>query len=536
MTTTQNKSLNQRSLLTTAQIILCGLAVSGLAASITFAQTPTDTPQNAAGTPQTATGTPQNAAAVVYVRKNASSPAAKADLDALNLAIGKMKKLGCADPTSWYYQGGIHWVPDDKADGSTLGKGNALCSSYNGTTAALKAAWDNCTHQQGMELHFLIWHRLYIYYLEDIVRAKSGKADFALPYWNYVDQKDALMPAVFADKKSNLYEPARCTVLNQKKPIESKEYGPGKDLDITLLMKKTHYSAFNSTIDTAPHGAMHNYIGGGTDEETFLNRIYQATLPDQGGVMSQVPSAAFDPIFWVHHAEIDYLWQQWINSPKGQKPNLAQLKAAPIPYNFFDRNGKPVTLTVDQAYTMAFSLPVTYDTMKVASLAEAKLLMSEKVEETVTEPMEIAHSATPQVVKGKETTLSMKMEMKAGLNDLVAPESNHRLILHLLVSFAKEPKGSYHVYLVNDADKQSPSAPTFIGHMTFFGAAHHARHAAAKTEPGHDHKMTKNFEFNVSEQIDPKTFNGNLHLVVKKDGDPKEQDELIVEEQSLKMQ
>jgi Common central domain of tyrosinase len=509
-----------------------------VAASVTFAQNATSTPQAAAATPQAVAATPQSANTPVYVRKNASSPAAKADLDALNTAMGKMKALGCNDPTSWYYQGGIHWVPDDKDDGSTLGKKNPFCASYNGTTAALKPAWDNCTHQQGMELHFLIWHRLFIYYLEDIVRAKSGKADFALPYWNYVDQNDALMPAVFANKKSHLYEKSRCTVLNQGKPIESMEYGPHSVLDITDLMKSTRYSVFNSTIDNAPHGAMHNYIGGGTDEETLFNPIYQATLqpPNYGGVMAQVPSAAFDPIFWVHHAEIDYIWQQWMNSPKGQKPNLAQLKKAPIPYNFFDRNGKPVTLTVDQAYTMAFSLPVTYDTMKVASLVEAKQLMSDKVEETVTEPTEIAHSATPQVVKGKETTLSMKMDMKAGVNDLVAPESNRRLILHLVVSFAKEPKGSYHVYLVNDADKASPSAPTFIGHMTFFGAAHHAHHAAANAEPGHDHKMTKNFQFDVSEQIDPKTFNGNLHLVVKKDGDPKEQDELTVEEQSLKMQ
>src|SRR5437588_11622288 len=492
MTTTQNEPMKHSPLLRIAQIIVCGLVMYALAASVTLAQ---------------------DAAGVVYVRKNASSPAAKADLDALNLAMGKMKALGCNDPTSWYYQGGIHWVPDDKDDGSNLGTNNPFCSSYNGTTAALKPAWDDCTHRQATELHFLIWHRLYIYYLEDIVRAKSGKADFALPYWNYVDQKDAHMPAVFAKKTSNLYEPARCTVLNQGKPIESKEYGPGKDLDITLLMKKTHYSAFNSTIDTAPHGAMHNYIGGGTDEETFLNRIYQATLPDQGGVMSQGPSAAFDPSFWVHHAEIDYIWQQWMNSPKGQKPNLAQLKAAPIPYNFFDRNGKPVTLTIDQAYTMAFSLPVTYDTMK-PNLAEAKKLMSEKVEEAATEPTEIAHSATPQVVKGKETSLTMKMEMMPAPNDKVASDSNRRVILHLVVSFAKEPKGSYHVYLQNEK-----GAPTFIGHMTFFGAKHHAHHSMTNADAEAAHKMTKNFQFDVSDQINPKTFNGTLHLLIKKDGD-----------------
>jgi hypothetical protein len=221
-----------------------------------------------------------------------------------------------------------------------------------------------------------------------------------------------------------------------------------------------------------------------------------------------------------------------MNSPKGQKPNLGALQKASIPYNFFDRNGKPVTLTVEQAYNMAFSLPVTYDTFqKPANLAEANRLMNEKAQESDAEPMEIAHSATPQVVKGKQSTMSMKLETKANLTDLVAPESNRRVMLHLLVSFKKEPKGSYHVYLQSGADKKPDSASKFIGHMTFFGAAHHARHDAANGE----HKMTKSFQFDVTDQINPKTFNGNLQLVVKKDGDPKATDELTVEEQSLKL-
>jgi Common central domain of tyrosinase len=510
MTTTYHEPLTRRALLRSAATITLALIAYAFLTPVGLAQD--------AGT--------------IYIRKNAGSPTAKADLDALNLAIGKMKGLPCTDPTSWYYQSGIHWVPDDAANMSTLQKANPFCDSYNGTMGQLKPAWDNCTHNPGMELHFLVWHRLYIYYLEDIVRAISGKADFALPYWNYVDQKNALMPPVFANQKSNLFEPGRCTVLNQGKPIEKEEYGPGSVLDITKLMTLTAYSAFNSTIDNAPHGAMHNYIGGGTDEETLFNRIYQATLDGEGGVMAQVPSAAFDPIFWLHHAEIDYIWQQWMNSPKGQKPSLGALQKKPIPYNFFDRNGKPVTLTVEQAYNMAFSLPVTYDAFqKPANLAEVNKLMNEKAQEPDVEPVEIAHSATPQVVKGKQSTMSMKLETKANLKDMVAPESNRRVMLHLLVSFKKEPKGSYHVYLQSGADKKAASASKFIGHMTFFGAAHHALHDAANGE----HKMTKNFQFDVTDQINPKTFDGNLQLVIKKNGDPRATDELTVEEQSLKL-
>jgi hypothetical protein len=482
-------------------------------------------------------GLSQNPPTTIYVRKDANTSAAQPDLIALNLAIGRMKELPCTETNSWYYQAGIHWVPDDAADGSKLQDGNPFCSAYNGTSAQLKPAWDNCTHQEGMELHFLIWHRLYIYYLEDIVRAISGKADFALPYWNYVDKKNALMPQVFVANTSNLFEPGRCTVLNQGKPIENKEYGPGSDLDISVLMNNTLYSLFNHAMDKAPHGAMHNYIGGLKDGETMFNRIYQATLDGQGGVMAQVQSAAFDPIFWVHHAEIDYLWQKWMNSPKGQRPNLADLQAAPIPYNFFDRNGQAVTLTVEQAYNMAFSLPVTYDTMPApTAVAQAQPSPSEKPQESPSVPTEIAHSVTPQVVKGQRNTLAIKLETKAKLTELAAPESNRRLVLHLLVSFKKEPKGSYHVFLQNGAGKQPDSALKFIGNMTFFGAAHHARHKAANANAAdHDHKLTANFLFDISDYIDRKAFKGQLNLVMKKDGDPKAADELTIEEQSLKL-
>jgi hypothetical protein len=367
------------------------------------------------------------------------------------------------------------------------------------------------------------------------VRAKSGKADFALPYWNYVDQKDAVMPPVFAKKNSNVFESARCTVLNKGKPIESKEYGPGKDLDIGHLMTNTLYSLFNDAIDNAPHGAMHVYIGGRTNGETFFNPIYQARLPGKGGVMAHVPSAAFDPIFWLHHAEIDFLWQQWMNSPKGQKPNLAQLQAAPIHYNFFGRNGNPVTLTVEQAYNMVFSLPVTYDSIQAtANFAEVTSLMNEKPQESATAPTEIAHSATPHVIKGKETSFSTKLETNAvGLADIIASQANRRVVLHLTVSFTKEPTGSYHVYLQNGADEQRGSTPKFIGNMTFFGAALHARHGVATA--GAEHKLTKSFQFDVSNEIDLKTFNGNLRLLIKKDGDPNGRDELTVEDQSLKL-
>lgn len=100
-------------------------------------------------------------------------------------------------------------------------------------------------------------------------------------------------------------------------------------LSLTNLFTNTTYAGFNEAIDRAPHGAMHNYIGFGNDTigKSMFNPIKQKK--DIGGLMQDVNTAAFDPIFWVHHTNIDRIWQQWTNTPNGKEVTLAELKSAP---------------------------------------------------------------------------------------------------------------------------------------------------------------------------------------------------------------
>jgi len=60
--------------------------------------------------------------------------------------------------------------------------------------------------------------------------------------------------------------------------------------------------------------------------------------PPQGGDMGSVAIAAFDPIFWSHHAMIDRLWYLW------------QLRhgVANIPPDYLDMPLAPFAFTVRQ--------------------------------------------------------------------------------------------------------------------------------------------------------------------------------------------
>lgn len=388
-----------------------------------------------------------------FIRKNIHSPEAKDDINALNKALAIMRTKDCQDPLSWYYQGSIHWIPD------TINN-NKFCPQYK-NISNLMPGWDNCTHTpEGTEkLHFLLWHRLYIWHFEKIVRKLSQKEDFALPYWSYQDGGDnKCLPDLFGDKSTALYESARFDSLNNGYPVSGEIT---RALDLTKLMSYTNYKSFCLNINAAPHGAMHDYIGAGNDTsgtQQFNNGI-TGTITNTG-LMGWVPTAAFDPIFWTHHSNIDRIWQQWTNSPNGVSVTLEQLKAVEWPYVFFDENGEKVEYTVEQAWEIMFNLDYDFDDTPIKS-KEPKLLATENKK-----PLSI-ESKPKSNVSSKLTNLT-KIE-----TPLTSTGSKNGVRVVMTVSFTKLPKGVYEVYYnLSDGETPQTNGKNFAGFMTFFGADH----------------------------------------------------------------
>jgi len=48
--------------------------------------------------------------------------------------------------------------------------------------------------------------------------------------------------------------------------------------------------------------------------------------------MGSIPTAPCDPVFWMHHAEIDRIWAQWQTTHAGQNPPLAGAAAIMDPW------------------------------------------------------------------------------------------------------------------------------------------------------------------------------------------------------------
>lgn len=384
-----------------------------------------------------------------WVRKEIHSEEAKKDVEALNKALEIMRKRDCSDPTSWYYQGAMHWIPDTIKD-------NQHCSFYH-TYLDKKEGWDNCTHTPSgqEEIHFLVWHRLYIYHFEKIVRKVSGYKEFALPYWGYTeDNRDLkVLQSEFRNPKSYLYEPCRFDSLNKGQVI----YGEiERSLDLTQLMSYDNYALFCHNIDKAPHGAMHDYIGGGNswnEGKLQFNNHITGTVTETG-LMGWVPTAAFDPVFWTHHANIDRIWQQWTNSTNGKMITLEELKSVSCDYVFFDENGNKVTYTPEQIMDIIYKMDYDYDDCEVKPKSNNKLVKSTKKE--VLDKLSVNLPVTGLVTKIGELNGGLKGEA----------------ILEIDVTFTDIPDGVYEVYSSNGLGERHPRNRSFAGFMSFFGQDH----------------------------------------------------------------
>lgn len=385
-----------------------------------------------------------------FVRKEIHSPLAIADVKALNIALDSMRKLPCSNPLSWYYQGAMHWIPD------TI-KVNPLCPSYT-SVANLYPAWDNCTHtKDGHEkLHFLAWHRLYIWHFEKIVRKLSGYQKFALPYWGYTDNELTLQ-ASFRDTTSALYEPARFDSLNAGYPLDGEIL---RALDTTKLFSYTTFEEFSNHINAAPHGAMHDYIGhGNTDPDTTKKTVWNKILNEYSsdGLMGWVPTAGFDPVFWTHHSEIDRLWQQWSNSPNGRAITLEILTSHPWSYTFFDENGNKVQYTPEQVLDILYNMDYKFDDVDMRKPTNE----SNPILKTTNQPIVQYTPKTPIKINGQITDAVV-------LGKTAVQNSTETVTMTVETIFDVRPTGVYEVYVNHTGDIYSTRDSSFAGFMTFF--------------------------------------------------------------------
>jgi tyrosinase len=159
--------------------------------------------------------------------------------------------------------------------------------------------WDWCQHAHWL---FLPWHRMYLAQFERILAHLIGKPEWRLPYWDY-DHEDELrwsMAPEFLVEGSPLYVDRASTSLART----DRDAGPALRSATFVSPAPTPTAGFGGAVVRTPlqHGR-----GTGQVENTPHNAVHRAV----GGFMADPRGAALDPVFWLHHANIDRLWELW---------------------------------------------------------------------------------------------------------------------------------------------------------------------------------------------------------------------------------
>src|SRR5260370_701594 len=249
--------------------------------------------------------------AAPYMRRNmggmtASDPV----LVSYRKAIKAMKMLPSSNPLSWDYQAAIH--------------GTLLSGSYT--------AWNTCEHGTP---YFWSWHRMYLYWFERIIRKMSADSSWALPYWDYISASQRHLPAPFQDPSSELYFSNRGLGWN----TGAASYA-GWQVDPTSGNSFLDYFSVQSGLESNPHDNVYIYMGG---------------------AMGNPTTAAADPIFYLHHSDIDRLWNLWLAQGGGRTDPLSTATWKNKTYTFFDENGNPVNMKTCDILRAAEQLNYTYE-------------------------------------------------------------------------------------------------------------------------------------------------------------------------------
>ena len=191
-------------------------------------------------------------------------------------AINAMKALPQSDPRNWTRQAQIH-----------QGNNTVRCPHGN---------W-----------YFLPWHRAYLLAFERICRQLSGNANFALPYWDWTANPQ--LPAAFAAQTFNGQPNALFDSTRSSQTVTIPTNVTGSTV-MANINAETTFEIFGSARPSGQNNTSQQWqiANGATGplEGTPHNGVHGRISGNMGTYMSPL-----DPIFWLHHCNIDRIWDRW---------------------------------------------------------------------------------------------------------------------------------------------------------------------------------------------------------------------------------
>jgi tyrosinase len=337
---------------------------------------------------------------------------------------------------------------------------------------------------------------MYVWFFEQIVRAaipdRAAAADWALPFWNYgAGGRHASLPTAFraahVDGDPNpLYVQRRAPGINDgtgsipthtgipaaamgcpsftgpSQGQRTPEFGGGPS------DPAVQFARWTGALENSPHNMVHDLVGG------------------PNGLMADPDTAAADPIFWLHHANIDRIWTDWIGEGDGRADPTDQAWRGQG-FRFYGATGKEVTLTCAEVMnTASQSLGYHYEPSgpapQVTSLP--RVFAAARVSDAgghaagdaggqdQRAPELVGGSAAPVQLTGGRVDVAVEIDAGAGAAAVGAGGVPERVLLTVEeIDTDANPGTPYGIYVNLPAGASADvAAAHYAGAISFFGA------------------------------------------------------------------
>ena len=390
-------------------------------------------------------------------------------LSAWREGVGKLIALPAADTFNWTKLSTIHGTP---------------------------AGFNKCPHGNW---YFLPWHRAYITMYERKVREITKFPGFALPYWDWTLQPTmppAFSAATYQGKPNPLFLPGRTltgaippavtgsAVITQalmENPFE--RFGTSRPQGQNSLAQTwvTNRSGVQGTLEATPHNLVHNRVGG---------------------VMPSTRSP-IDPLFMMHHGNIDRLWAVWNASGFANSADPLWT-GMPFTANFFNADGSvwsPKVSELLNCEALGYTYGLASDALQTATPQSTRMerlftqaagvdapgvtsvRVANTAEATATRPLAIPIRIAPASLR----LLAGRGARAAGEDRLVATRQRDAeaalprvvaVIRSVVVTNQQTTEVRVFLNAVDLSQTTPATSASYVGTFGFFGGNVHAGHTA----------------------------------------------------------
>jgi hypothetical protein len=334
---------------------------------------------------------------------------------------------------------------------------------------------------------------MYLYYFERILRAASGDPNLTLPYWNYESASEQTLPSAYTTPANPCSQVTGSSATGYVYQLGNPSANPGcnplyvpmRILTAGVALPPGDADDSAAMADTSFEPSSGGNFGGGSppgechfdsSQGDLENQPHDTIHGDVGGIMEETTQSGNDPVFFLHHAEIDHLWKRWLAQGAGRTDPTTDVTWMNSSFTFYDETGNVVSLSAQDVLNTVTQLDYRYDDDPPPGgrSKRAIALTAQGAQPSPSAQIESLPLNAPKGIVLNTANAKERIELPADTSLKIghALQDQRRILLILQIDHVKSSGGvSYQIY-ANLPEGQAPARESiyFVGTLGFFTA------------------------------------------------------------------